>query len=373
MQRISSRWETGITSSHRLAVEVKLGGQKLEPVDGTVTLDITASTRGRADLSFADPALIPETPSDTLAPYSNELSIARGITYSDGTSELKQLGLLRIEEAEITDQVSVNLLDRSVRVAEAKFEETYTTAEGTNLVTEIENICRWAIPDLTTEFSTRTAPTITLHAEEGDDRWEYCQSIAAALGCDLYFNALGVLTLRTVPDVTNPPVAYLVEGEAGVSVRPPTLLDLTKRWSRTETFNRWKAVGDNPDVDTAPPSAVATDDQPNSPTRYGGPFGKKPADVFSSPMIENTDQAQDAANGLRAKGIGAVQSVDFGALVNPALEPGDVVHVTRTRRDPTDLDRLVKVADENHIIDSLTIPLTADGTMSGTTRAIQVR
>lgn len=373
MLTVSSRWETGITSSHRLAVEVKLGDTSLPVASGSVTLDITAATRGRADITFVDPSLIPTKPTDTLAPYSNELSIARGLTYSDGTSEVKQLGLLRIEEVEITDEIQVTLLDRANKVAEAKFEAPYTTPDGTDLLEEIESICRVAIPDLTTDFIIREAPTVTLHAEEGDDRWEYVQNIAAALGCDLYFNAAGTLTLRTVPNVSNPPVAYLVEGEEGVSVRPPTLMDLTKRWSRTETFNRWKAVGDNPDNEDAPPSGVAYDDHPSSPTRYGGPFGKKPAEVFSSPMITTADQAQDAANGLRDKGLGAVQSVDFGALVNPALEPGDVIHVTRTRRDPTDLDRLIKVADESHIIDSLTIPLDAGGTMTGTTRAIQVR
>ena len=48
-------------------------------------------------------------------------------------------------------------------------------------------------------------------------------------------------------------------------------------------------------------------------------------------------------------------------LVNPALEPDDLVQVTRTRAGLT---------AEAHIVDSVTIPLTAEGTMTGRTRAV---
>ena len=376
MKPTSDRWADGIASSHQLAVEVDLDGERI-PIDGgSVTLDITAATLARADLQVSDPAYVPQTSADVLAPYDNEFAISRGITYADGESELVQLGLLRIEEVEIQGgadvQMSVSLLDRSNRVAEARFEQEMSFGAGSDYADTIELVVAMAMPEpVVTDFPDLDQQIPALYAEEGGNPWEFAQDMAKSLGMDLYFDAAGTLVMRPVPDLASDPVAYLVEGESGLSVKP-TLLDVTKRWSRTDAHNRWTVVGENPEEEGEAPHGVATDDDIESPTRYDGPFGRKPAETYSSPFITTDEQAQDAAEGMKQKEMGTVQSVDFGAIVNPAFEPGDIVHITRTVRDPRNLDRLVAIADERHIIDSLTIPLDAAGTMTGTTRAIRV-
>ena len=121
---------------------------------------------------------------------------------------------------------------------------------------------------------------------------------------------------------------------------------MSLRWSRTESHNKWIVIGDNPESEgAAPPRGEAIDDDGNSPTYYYGSYGRKP-EIWHSSFIESDEQAQDAADGKRAKEGGTTQSVDFGSLVNPALEPGDVVRITRSRDGVT-------LVDESHIIDSI--------------------
>lgn len=285
-----------------------------------------------------------------------------------------QLGLLRIEELDIQAgadlNLSVSLLDRSNRVAEARFEAAGEITGGTDYAEAITSVVAGALP-VTTDFPALDMQTPTVPYGEGEDRWAWAQDMAAAIGMDLYFDAAGTLVMRPVPNLASDPVAYLVEGESGLSVKP-SLLDVSKRWSRTEAYNRWTVIGENPAEEGEPPRGVATDDDPESPTYYYGEFGPKPKEPYSSPFITTDDQATDAAEGMKQKELGTTQTVSFGALVNPALEPGDVVHITRTQRDPTNLDRLVEIADERHIIDSLTIPLGAGEAMQGQTRAVRV-
>lgn len=377
MRSVSSEWTEAIAASqgHALEVSVVDTGELLPVTAGQVVLDITAATRGRCDLTFNDPALIPVDADSVLAPFSTELQVKRGLIYPSGERELVSLGIFRIEETTPDDtgeelSVKVSGLDRSAWVIDALFEDPYTIAGGTDYITAIKNTIEAGYPGATYDFPARTLQTPTLKAEEGEDRWAFCQAMAAAIGMDLYFDNEGVLMMRPISLTTSDPVAELVEGRAGVTVKP-TLLSASKKWTRTDAHNRWIVKGDNPDVAGTPPRAIATDDAAESPTRYGGPFGRKP-EIYSSSFISTNQQAQDAANGKKEKEIGISQSVDFGAVVNPALEPGDVCRITRTRKDPLDPENPIPLVDENHILDTLTIPLGASEHMTGGTRASRI-
>jgi hypothetical protein len=114
------------------------------------------------------------------------------------------------------------------------------------------------------------------------------------------------------------------------------------------------ATGEGADTAT-PVRAVATDDGINSPTRWGGPFGRVPR-FYSSPTITSESQAATAARSILAKESGLPYSVEFGTIANPALEPYDPIRARYPGRT------------ERHVIDRLTVPLTAAGAMSGATR-----
>lgn len=360
-----------IVTSHRVAVlvDVLRDGEPLDPavtldtvLSGGVTLDSRAAIRGRCDITLADDGnlgWVPTVPTDPLAPYGNELSVSRGIRFDNGTVEYAHLGVFRIDSADVNDQagqlqIQLTGLDRSARIIDARFEEATQIASGTNLATAIvTNLITPVYPGVTTRFTTTTHTTPQIIAEEGGDRWAVCQDLATAAGMRLFFDGEGILVLE--PDTVDDPVAELAEGENGV------LLSAGRRWSRQGAFNRVIATGENTG-EVAPVRGVATDTNPLSPTYFYGPFGQVPR-FFQSQFIVTADQAQDAATAMLARELGTSQSLSLGSLVLPYLQPSEVVRVTRAR---------VGLNAEDHIIDSVTIPLGADQAMMIETRATQV-
>lgn len=365
MRTVTAAFDEAVRTSHRIAVQATVtdstGTETTVPViDGTVTLDQTAAIRGRCDVTLVDDGtlgLVPTASSSLLAPYGNELRLARGITYPDGTTETIGLGVFRIQDAEITDdpggvQIRVAGLDRAARITDARFEEPYNVASGTNYATAILTVIQAAYPDVTYDLTSTPLTTPALIAQEGDDRWKFATDMATAVAMRLYFDGDG--TLRLVPDSLGDPVATISEGQDGV------LVTASRRWTREGTYNRVIATGENTS-ETAPARGVATDDNPLSPTYYYGPFGRVPR-FYASPFITTDAQAAGAAQKLLNDQLGTSEQVSFGSLVLPHLEPGDTVTVTRVRSG----------INEAHILDSLTLPLSPEGTMSGQTRARQV-
>lgn len=366
MRPASTRLLQALAASHEAAVIAEIlhdaapVAQITTGIDGTVTLDQSAQIRGRLDIEIIDNGalgLIPEAAGDLLAPYGNEIRAARGVRYPDGTVETCSLGVFRIDDADVQDTgdrlaVRISGLDRSARLIDARFEEPYQVPAGTNYGTALLDVFQAAWPDIPTSLTATTRTTPALIAEEGSDRWQFGADMMAALGRALYFDGDGVLVNPPVGAIGQAPVATLAEGAGGI------LVQAARRWTRQGAYNRVIATGENTG-EAAPSRGVATDENPASPTYYFGAFGKVPR-FYASPFITTDDQAQDAAAAILSRELGTTQSIDFGAVVNPALEPDDVVRITRERAG----------IDEDHVIDSLTIPLSASGAMSGRTRAL---
>jgi hypothetical protein len=364
---VSAAFLDAVTRSHRVAVKATVlqNGVAVQELDsivsGTVTLDITAASRGRVDLTIVNPDLVPTSPTDLLTPYGNEIKVERGVRFPNGSVEYAALGVFRIDRAQVTDtpdggvQIVVSGLDRSGRVIDARFEDTYQVAAGTGIPAAIEAVIAAAIPGLTFNLSATSATTGQVTANEGDDRWKFAQDLAAAAGQVLYFDGDGVLVSRPVAQTgATAPAVQLVEGEGGL------LVSASRSWVREGTYNRVIATGENTG-NGAPVRGVATDENASSPTYYFGAFGKVPR-FYSSPFLTTNAQCSDAAQAVLSRELGTTQQVDFGTVPNPALEPNDVARVTRVRAG----------IDEDHVIDSLSIGLGADGVMSGRSRAVTV-
>lgn len=324
----------------------------------SVTLDGTAATRGALSLTVpADADWVPVDSSSPLAPFGSEITIVRGMTTPDGVTEAVQIGVFRIDEVRVADSeggfdIEVSGLDRSSRVIDAVFEAAGGAAAGTSALGAAQLFVQVAYPDATFDFiaSDTTLPAIAW--EIGDDRWDYAQGCAEAAGCNLYFDGDGVCVAKPLP-VTDTADLELVEGEGGV------LVSADVQWGRENACNRVTVSGENGSDD--PVWGEAIDDDPDSPTFYDGPFGKATYE-WSSSYVTTDAQAADVARNILEMRRGVGRQVSFSALANPALEPFDVVKITRA-----DLG-----IDELHIIDTLQIPLDASGVMTGTTRVARV-
>jgi hypothetical protein len=365
----SDRFASALALSHQVTATATLiaGGVGLVDLpiaSGSVNLDGTAATRASLSLDLAiganDLDLIPDVATDMLAPYGNEIAVRRGLIYTDGTTETVGLGIFRIDEVDIDDgdelRVSISGLDRSAIIIEAVFETSGNVAADTNVADAIEAVIAEVYP-VTTDFVDTDVTLPELHYEAGDDRWDFARGCAEAAQCSLYFDGDGTLVMRPLPQALTP-VYSITEGEGG------TLLGASKRWGRGDACNRVVVTGENASED--PVSGEATDDTPGSPTLYGGPFGRVTF-AYSSSFITDNDQADSVAQTILTQKLGTGQQISFDALVNPALEPFDTVGVRREQIGIGGENR-----EELHILDSISVPLTHDGTMTGQTRVARV-
>lgn len=357
----SSRWDSHIIASHTaiITADVLYAGvaivEGLAVAAGGVVLDRTAAIRGRCSVDLAEPALIPNGAGDPLSPFGYELQLRRGITYTDGTNELMPLGVFGIQRSK-ADGVellsSIDGLDRAQKVADARMEDDYAIASGTNYATAIQALLAFALPTLTFSFASTPHTTPALVVATQEDPWAKALDMAKAIGCELFMDGNGVCVLRPEPSASTTPSWIVAEGANGVLVSASISLD------RAPACNRVIASGTNMG-NVAQYTGTATDNTPNSPTYYFGPFGKKPR-FYSSPLLASTAQCESAAAGILAGNIGVAKSVDFSAVPNPAVEPGDSVQIVHSSLG----------LDEIHIIDRLTIPLTARGAMTADTRQV---
>lgn len=363
MRPVSEAFKSALTRAHSLATRVDLliggtmqmSGLALAESAGSVTLDRTAAVRGRCTVSLATPDLIPRTARDAISPFGAELQVWRGIELSTGP-ELVSLGVFPIQDLE-TDpsggEMTLNLLDRAQRVIDAGFETTETIPAGTLVTDAIQQLITNGVPGISFRFVGSTEVTQLLVYDPGSstDRWAAAQSLAATIGCDLYFDGVGFCILTPVPDPSSGTVANLVDGPEGVVV------SLAKKWDRAPAYN---AVIGTSSGTGAPIRATAYDLDPTSPSYYNGPFGRKPIS-YQAPFTSQT-QAQTAVDAKLRQGLGVTQSLDLTVVPNPALEPGDIVSVRRT---------LIGV-DEIDVLDSTTIPLDAASAQTCGVRARQV-
>jgi hypothetical protein len=305
----------------------------------------------------ADPSFWPSRPSDLLAPYGSEAVIEYGIVLTSGAIEWVPLGRFSLDETSRTRPVSgsadvtVALVDRSARVAEDRFDSPTQTVASATCVAEIRRLIQETlgvgvtVTDLT--GSTQVAPQMEMDKE----RWaDGVEKLADAIGAEVFFDRLGQGVIRLQPTLADAPVWTITTGPTDSN-----LLSAKEKLSRAGVYNRVVASGQRTDG-TAPVFAGVSDINPNSPTLYGGAFGKRPR-FYSSPLLTTVPQCTAAATALleRVRGLGV--QIEMEQLVNPALDAGDVIQLVQGGVVTT------------HIVDQVSIPLTPDGSQSLGTRS----
>lgn len=370
MLPVSAAFQAAVKGTHvaETRIEAWYGGSRIastEPdgrlpslITGTVTVDASQSTRRTYSASFASPAAFP-TVGDTsgpFSPYGTQHRVWRGVVYPDGTREWVPLGVFRIDSPAVPvapAELSVAGSDLSKQVQDYRVLSPISTVTTNTVPVEIARHIRGAmgsgtypVRDLTGNSS--LAPAVTWDR----DRWAGLVDLALSIGAEIVFGVDGTCLIQPVPQVTNP-IVWTVNA-AEILITGDRALD------RSQTYNAVVASGERTD-NVAPARAVSYDNNAASPTYVGSPpgagvFGLVPA-FYSSPVLSTNAACQKAADTILGRVRAMTRRVTFDCVPNPAVDVGDVMRLN-----------FPDGSTEVHIVDSLQIPLSVEGTMRVTTR-----
>lgn len=358
MYPISAAFRAALTTSHVMVARVDafyegaLTLATLPITDGSVTVDRGSKTRRTLSLTIADPSYLPWAATDPLAAYGQQLVVSRGVQFSNGVTEVVPLGTFRINEPSgdvHTGPVTLTGTSMESAIIDDKFQVPTSTRGYGGCVDAIEALIRQTLPDAIITNLTAGArnPTCAVATWDADaDRWDAVTQIATAMQSEVYVDAQNRFVITDLPDVVNGTVAWdIAEGAGG------TLITSERKMSRTAVCNAVVASGENSAAGSVPLSAVAKDTDPTSPTRWGGPFGKVTKSI-SSALWTSTGACQAAADYALFDAIAPNIQTSLDALPNPALEGNDIIRV------------VAKGKPYRYLVQSLTVPLTAQGSFS---------
>lgn len=272
----------------------------------------------------------------------------------DGSrTELVQLGRFLINEVTIQDSpegctVEIAGADLSRKIDRNRWDRTVIVSEGTLVTNAIKQLARNRFPSVVLNFvtSNQVTPRLFYGEQAQNSPWQDMLDLARDIGCELFFDAFGVLTLRKVPD----PAVDVSVFEADDRSHP-TITDLTRRVTDDNTFNYVIVTGES-SFNKRPVRGYAIDRDPASPTYALGPYGIVTLRVVS-PSVVTASQAFEAAEALLRRYRGATESVDLSMIPMPALEPSDVITVTRDRSK----------VDGRFVLEAVRVPLSASEPM----------
>lgn len=362
MHSTSAAFDAALKSSNQVtAVSVTTSnGTELEITGGSVSMDSNREVGRTATLEIA-PTL--ELDSDAIfalvTTSGMEITIKRGLVVN-GVPELVPLGVFTMDEAQQSKDKNSTVKwtgsDRSKAIARNRFIDPYVIASGTALATAGTELIQSRRPGTPVDFSNVTntiGAGLVFDAGPDSNPWKLARQLFSDFGYDLRFDGEGVARAIVIPD----PATQLASFDFG-SGETNLVLDGDVKTSLEGVYNGVIASGEGSDV-VAPVRAIVWDEDPSSPTFYLSGFGQVPY-FFSSPLLTTEDQCRTAAQTILSRVKGRTQQLAWPAIVNPALEPLDIVTVTFSGSPST------------YVIDQLGIPLASSGAMSATARETSI-
>lgn len=327
-------------------------GTEIPLLDGDVRSDASADVRSTLDMKTSGEYWT-DDPTGLVTPYGNEIYIERGLVLYGGQKTYVGLGYYRIEDTEQDEvpdgEIRISAKDRMSGLIEARLEAPVQFPNNYSVAQTFYDLVYPVYPLATIEFDFDAEATTFSGSHIADeDRYGFLEEIVVGLGKIMFWDYRGYLVVKDAPELTDP--AWQVDsGKSGVLVK------MSRSRSRDGVYNAVVVNGETPGSQAF--RAVARDVNPASPTYYYGKFGKVPR-FFTSPLINSQTGAASAASKILTRSLGVPHSINFQAVVNPALEVFDPIEIVYSSKHPSQL----------HIVDTLTIPLSVDGAMTGQTR-----
>lgn len=327
------------------------GGATGPPVpfsDGQVEVDAGRPIRRILRATIPDPRWLPDDPTDVLNPYSGRLKVRQGVQFPDGSRETYPLGVFRIYDIagdDTTGPVELTAYSLESLVVDDRFESP-RQASGPSCVAMATTLIKESDPTAVVVVDPGVVDAAVPIVTWDQNRWAAVVECVTKIGCTVYVDATGTWRISPVVDpATATPVAEIRAGDGG------TLKSVRRGYSRDGVYNA--VVARSSAMGTADPiQGVWRDLDPNSPTRWGGPFAKVPR-YYTSPLLTTVAQCELAAQTIGLKSLGLARSVQIEAVPRPDVEPGTAIRLVP---DPVN-----KPSGQVHVLESFPIRLVPGG------------
>jgi len=242
--------------------------------------------------------------------------VAAGFTFPDGTVERAPAFTGTVRSAAVTrpgDVIRLECADPSAVYSDRPITAGDPPPTGTALAAMAALTAAAGLP-LVVEPGVIDAPLGSWAQRIGDDRAELLDRLADTVGACLCARPDGVVRLHVPPPVTGSPAAVLTVGPHGWITESSSEYDRAAFANRYTVTARWSdASGER----TA--SGTATDTDPASPTRWGGPAGRRER-VESADAARSDAACAALARGRLARVIGAGRGVRVTGPIAPWID-----------------------------------------------------
>lgn len=353
-------YDRGARATHRNPVTGILTDLPIE--DGQVTVDATSRVRRTLNLTCPPQQGL----WDVLDAAGGEITVTQTVRFPNHTYQSVPLGVFPVDQDRIGygpgDTIQLTCPDRWARIQRGGFTLNRASVPTNMGWQEIQRLVEGAwtgsvpFPGWGQLDTTATTPVGTLFWSDGSRETAITQ-IADANSLEVFFDPAGLAVLRRIPTLTSSslPVWTVNEGDNGVLVGADR--------SRDRSALRNALVVSTSATDVYFPPVLVQNSTTSDPLSVHGPLGTVPED-YSNSAIRNSDQATVAGRARLAVTLGEAKQLSMEITGNPALDARDVVSVVLPNTD-ANLPRPVEL----HILDTVTHPLTPQGTQTARTRS----
>lgn len=363
MRPVSDALTAAVRGSHRMAARARVllpgatgvnpDGVEIPILSGSdVQFDSTADVRATLDLTTTGAGWDPTPGKHMLQPYGNEIFVERGVQHQGASIEWVSQGYYRIwsvrQDNAPNGQLRIAAKDRMSGIIDSKLTAPRQFKADRSARSVVEELVTEVYPAAQIDWQVDDR-VIGRDQVTEQDRWKFLNDLVTGMAAIWHWDYRGYLVVAPAPNLAVDPPVFRVNGGSG-----GVLVSAARSISRDSVYNAVVATAEGAD-DKSPAKAIVYDNDANSPTYWHGPFGQVP-EFYSSPTITTQGQAEAVGRAELAKRTGLPYSMDLKAVPHPGLEDNDVVQVDYPGRS------------EHHIVDKLTMPLTADDAMSASTR-----
>lgn len=319
----SRRWKTYI--------EVIYGNEIVTSLDvlvsGYIGMDNTAVRReAHITLVDADGVLTPAQATDLLAPKGTEIRIYRGLFIPDlNDYEYVPMGVFGIinpktRANEAGTQIEIKAFDRLDKLRALQFEDAWPVVGGTLIHEAIAAIVADRLPGIPVRVTPSVFVTPAVVFPQLSSPWSAISDLCQSATFVFYFDQLGSAVVEPYTEVQTG-VTYATGARS-------LLVASEQSWDNTNINTGVIVKGQNPDKTTF--SVTRWDTDPNSPTYYLGPLGKRPYGYYSE-FLTTTPQAQAVADNLFPKVTQMPQTVEIYTRAGPQHDVGDLITIVDPR------------------------------------------